>query len=386
MDFQLNDEQKELQETARKFARAELMDLSREMEEKGMPLPESMRKRYAEMGFLGVNLPEIYGGLGLGHLEALLILEQFAMISPAVAWPIFESATGPVRTIEHFASDSLKARIIPQVVKGEAIVAVSMSEPSAGTALTDLKTAARIEGDEIVIAGQKRWCSGGGHSDLYIVYCRFDNEPGPKGIGAILVEKERKGISFGRPERLMGFRGIPSADIYLDEVRVPKDNVIVPKGGFSKLMNAFSLERCGNATMGLGIAAAALEEATAYAQERQQFGKPIVDFQAIQMKLAEMAMKVEAARLLIYRAAVNAAQGLPSILDSSLAKCFSNEMVVEVASKGLQIMGGYGYSQEYRMEQRVRDSYAWGIAGGTIDVQKTNIASALVGRRFNQRG
>jgi alkylation response protein AidB-like acyl-CoA dehydrogenase len=386
VDFQLTDEQKELQETARKFARAELMDLSREMEEKGMPLPKSMRKRYAEMGFLGVNLPEIYGGLGLGHLEALLILEQFAMISPAVAWPIFESATGPVRTIEHFASDSLKARIIPQVVKGEAIVAVSMSEPSAGTALTDLKTAARIEGDEIVITGQKRWCSGGGHSDLYIVYCRFDNEPGAKGIGAILVEKERKGISFGRPERLMGFRGIPSADIYLDEVRVPKDNVIVPKGGFSRLMSAFSLERCGNATMGLGIAAAALEEATAYAQEREQFGKPIVDFQAIQMKLAEMAIKVEAARLLIYRAAVNAAQGLPSILDSSLAKCFSNEMVVEVASKGLQIMGGYGYSQEYRMEQRVRDSYAWGIAGGTIDVQKTNIASALVGRRFNQRG
>jgi len=386
VDFQLNDEQKELQESARKFARAELMDLSREMEEKGTPLPKSMRKRYAEMGFLGVNLPEIYGGLGLGHLEALLILEQFAMISPAVAWPIFESATGPVRTIEHFASDSLKARIIPQVVQGEAIVAVSMSEPSAGTALTDLKTAAHIEGDEIVLTGQKRWCSGGGHSDLYIVYCRFDNESGAKGIGAILVEKERKGISFGRPERLMGFRGIPSADIYLDEVRVPKDNVIVPKGGFSKLMNAFSLERCGNATMGLGIAAAALEEATAYAQERQQFGKPIVDFQAIQMKLAEMAMKVEAARLLIYRAAVNAARGLPSILDSSLAKCFSNEMVVEVASKGLQIMGGYGYSQEYRMEQRVRDSYAWGIAGGTIDVQKTNIASALVGRRFNQRG
>ncbi|NPT57162.1 acyl-CoA dehydrogenase family protein [Paraburkholderia elongata] len=386
MDFQLTDEQKELQETARKFARAELMDLSREMEEKGMPLPKSMRKRYAEMGFLGVNLPEIYGGLGLGHLEALLILEQFAMISPAVAWPIFESATGPVRTIEHFASDSIKARIIPQVVQGEAIVAVSMSEPSAGTALTDLKTAARIEGDEIVVTGQKRWCSGGGHSDFYIVYCRFDNEPGAKGIGAILVEKERKGISFGRPERLMGFRGIPSADIYLDEVRVPKDNVIVPKSGFSKLMSAFSLERCGNATMGLGIAAAALEEATAYAQDREQFGKPIVDFQAIQMKLAEMAMKVEAARLLIYRAAVNAAQGLPSILDSSLAKCFSNEMVVEVASKGLQIMGGYGYSQEYRMEQRVRDSYAWGIAGGTIDVQKTNIASVLVGRRFNQRG
>lgn len=385
MEFRLTDTQRELQEAARKFARAELPDLARELEEKAIPVPDEMRRRYGEMGFLGVNLPEQYGGLGLGHFEALLVLEQFAMVSVAVAFPVFESATGPVRTVEHFASDSLKARILPEVIKGEKIVAVSMSEPSAGTALTDLKTSARYDGDDIVLSGQKRWCSGGGHSDYYIVYCRFDGEPGAKGIGAVLVEKERAGMSFGRPESLMGFRGIPSADIFLDDVRVPKDNIIVPKGGFAQLMTAFSLERCGNATMGLGIAAAALEEATAYAQERHQFGKPIVDFQAIQMKLAEMAMKVEASRLLIYRAAVNASQGLPSILDSSVAKCFSNEMVIEVASKGLQIMGGYGYSKEYRMEQRVRDSFAWGIAGGTTDVQKTNIASALVGRRFNQR-
>lgn len=385
MDFRLSDDQRDLQDTARKFARSELMDLSREMEEHDQPLPDAMRKRYAEMGFLGINLPEEYGGLGLGHLEALLVLEQFAMISPAVAWPIFESATGPVRTVQHFASDALKSRILPKVITGDVIVAVSMSEPAAGTALTDLKTTGRIDGDEIVLNGQKRWCSGGGHSDIYIVYCRLTDEPGAKGIGAVLVEKERTGISFGRPEKLMGFRGIPSADIFLDNVRVPKDNLIVPAGGFGKLMTAFSLERCGNATMGLGIAAAALEEATAYVQERQQFGKPIIDFQAIQLKLAEMAMKVEASRLLIYRAAVNASQGLPSILDSSIAKCFSNEMVVEVASKGLQMMGGYGYSKEYRMEQRVRDSYAWGIAGGTTDVQKTNIASALAGRRFDQR-
>ena len=361
------------------------MDLSREMEDKATPLPDAMRKRYAEMGFLGINLPEEYGGLGLGHLEALLVLEQFAMISPAVAWPIFESATGPVRTVQHFASDSLKARILPKVISGEQIVAVSMSEPSAGTALTDLTTTGRFDGDEIVLNGQKRWCSGGGHSDVYIVYCRLNDQPGAGGVGAVLVEKERKGISFGVPEKLMGFRGIPSADIFLDEVRVPKDNLIVPAGGFAQLMTAFSLERCGNATMGLGIAAAALEEATAYSQERQQFGKPIVEFQAIQLKLAEMAMKVEASRLLIYRAAVNASQGLPSVFESSVAKCFSNEMVVEVAAKGLQIMGGYGYSKEYRMEQRVRDSYAWGIAGGTTDVQKTNIAASLVGRRFNQR-
>ncbi len=385
MDFQLSEEQAELQEAARKFARAETMDLARELEETNTPVPLAMRRRYGEMGFLGVNLPVEHGGMGLGHLEALLVLEQFAMVSVAVAFPIFEALTGPVRTIQHFASDALKAEIIPQVIKGDCVVAVSMSEPEAGTALTDLKTTGRIEGDEIVINGQKRWCSGAGHSDVYIVYCRLSDAPGAKGIGAVLVEKERKGVSFGRPEELMGFRGIPSADIFLDEVRVPAGNMIVPAGGFAQLMQAFSLERCGNATMSLGLAAAALEEATAYAQEREQFGKPIVEFQAIQLKIASMAMKVEAARLLIYRAAVNASQGLPTIFESSVGKCFANEIVREVTADGLQIMGGYGYSKEYGMEQRVRDGFAWGIAGGTTDVQKTNIAAALIGRRFNQR-
>jgi butyryl-CoA dehydrogenase len=168
-------------------------------------------------------------------------------------------------------------------------------------------------------------------------------------------------------------------------VRLPLDNLIVPAGGFPKLMEAFDLERCGNATMTLAIAAAALEDALAYTQERRQFGKPIVEFQAVQLKLAEMAMKVEAARLLIWRAAQNAADGLPSVLDSSLAKCFANEMAREVAGAALQLLGAYGYSKAFRMEQRLRDAWGWGIAGGTIDIQKINIAAALAGRRFDQR-
>lgn len=385
MDFTLTEQQRELQEAARKFARAELPELARQMERDAAPLPDDMRRRYGEMGFLGVNLPEEYGGLGLGHLEALLVLEEFAQISAAVAWPVFEALTGPVRTIEHFGSDQMKAQIIPEVVRGEAIVAVSMSEPGAGTALTDLTTTGREDGEDIVLNGQKRWCSGAGHSDYYIVYCRMSDAPGAKGIGAVLVEKERAGLSFGKPEELMGFRGIPSCDIFLDDVRVPRGNVIVPAGGFGRLMSAFGLERCGNATMGLGIAAGALKDALAYVQEREQFGKPLVDFQAVQLRLADMAMKVEASRLLIYRAAVNAQDGLPTALESSTAKCFSNQMVREVASDGMQLMGGYGYSKEYPMEQRLRDAYAWGIAGGTTDVQKTNIAAALVGRRFDQR-
>ncbi len=160
---------------------------------------------------------------------------------------------------------------------------------------------------------------------------------------------------------------------------------MVPAGGFRKLMEAFDLERCGNATMSLGQASGALEDVLEYVQQREQFGKALVEFQAVQMKLAEMAMRVEAARLLIWRAAVNAEQGLPSIFDSSIAKCFANEMVREVTGAAVQLMGGYGYSKEYPMERRLRDAWGWGIAGGTIDIQKVNIASAMVGRRFDQR-
>ena len=388
MDFQLTEQQRELQDAARRFARGELPELARELEAEDRSVPPEMMRRYGELGFLGVNLPEEYGGMGLGHLEALLVLEQFAMISNAVAFPVFEALVGPVRTLERFGSDALKARIIPQVTSGEATVAVSMSEPDAGTALTDLTTRAREDGDAFVLNGSKRWTSGAGHARYYVVYTRLDDGPGAKGIGALLVDKEMDGVSFGARENLMGFRGIETRDIRFEDVRVPKDHLIVAAGGFGKLMSAFGLERCGNATQSLALAAAALEQATAYVQERKAFGKPIVDFQAVQMRLAEMAMQVEAARLLIYRAAANAAQqenSLPSVYESSIAKCYANEIVRSVTANGMQVMGGYGYHKDYCMEQRVRDGFAWGIAGGTTDVQKTNIAAAIVGRRFDQR-
>lgn len=386
MDFRLSEEQRALQDAARKFAQGELKALARELETNSEPVPEEWLRRYAELGFLGINVAADYGGLGLGNLEALIVVEEFAKVSPAVAFPVFESSVGPVRALEHFAPEPLRRRVIPRVCRGELVVAVAMSEPDAGSALTDLRTTARVEGEQIVVSGQKRWCSGGGHSGGYVVYARMSEAPGAAGIGAVYVEKHMPGLRFGAGEALMGFRGIPSADIFLDEVRVPLDHLIVPAGGFKKLMEAFDLERCGNATMCLGLAAGALEDALAYVQERRQFGKPLVDFQAVQIKLAEMAMNVEAARLLIHRAAQNAEQGLPSLLESSLAKCFANQMVREVCGHGLQLMGAYGYSKQYPMEQRLRDSWGWGIAGGAIDIQKTNIASALAGRRFNQRG
>ena len=385
MDFRLSEEQQALQTAAREFARGEMTAVAEETEREARPLSRDWVKRYAEMGFLGVNIPTRYGGLGLGNVDALLVLEEFAKISSAVAFPIFESVVGPVRALEHFADDALKERVIPAVCRGEMMVAVAMSEPDAGTALTDLRTRAEVRGDRIVVNGAKRWCSGGGHSDAYLVYCRLSETPGAKGIGAVYVEGDTPGLTFGEQEQLMGFRGVPESDLYFDEVSVPADHLVVPAGGFPKLMRAFDLERCGNATMALGQAAAALDDALAWVQERRQFGKPIVEFQAVQLKLADMAMRVEAARLLVHRAAQNAEGGLPSVLDSSIAKVVSNEAAREVTSMGVQLMGGYGYSREYPMERRMRDAWGWGIAGGTIDIQKVNIASALVGRRFDQR-
>lgn len=385
MDFSLTEEQLALQESARKFAVERLPAVAKHCEEEDEAPPHEVVREFADMGFLGINVAERYGGLGLGNVEALIVIEELAKVSGAVAFPVFESCVGPVRAIEHFASESLKERVIPAVCRGEKMVAVSMSEPNAGSALTDLSTRGELRGDRVIINGTKRWCSGGGHADGYVVYLRLSDDPGPKGIGAVYVEKDTAGMTFGARERLMGFRGVPSSDLYFDQCEIPLDNIVVPAGGFKKLMEAFDLERCGNATMALAQASGALDDVVQYVQERKQFGKPIVDFQAVQIRLAEMRMRVEAARLLIWRAAANAEKGLPSILDSSLAKCFANEISREVCGHAVQLMGGYGYSREYPMERRLRDAWGWGIAGGAIDIQKVNIAAAMVGRRFDQR-
>ena len=385
MDFNLTEQQRALKETAKKFAEKELMEVAREIEKNDKPPSREILKRFAELGFLGINLPEKYGGAGLSHFEAVLVLEEIAKISIAVAFPVFESSFGPTLAISSFAPDELKKEVLPKVCLGDMVIAVSMSEPNAGSALTDLTTKANILEDKLVLNGQKRWCSGAGHADAYVVYSRMSEEKGAKGIGAVLLEKNSKGFTFGKPEQHMGFRGVPSADMYFDNVEIPLKNIIVPAGGFKKLMEAFDLERCGNTTMSLSCAQSAYNYVLQYIQERKQFGKAIIDFQAVQIQLAEIKMKLDASRLLLYRAVVNADKELPSIAESSIAKCFANEIAREVTGKCVQLMGGYGYSKEFPIEQKMRDAWGWGIAGGSIDIQKTNIASALIGRRFNQR-
>lgn len=385
MDFQLNEEQRIFKKMVHDFADQKLAPLVPTWEERGGFLDRDQLPMYAKMGLLGISLPERFGGGGQTTFEAILAIEELARVSPVAAGPVFETSVGPIRVVEQFGTEEQKQRFIPPSCTGEKLMAVAMTEPGAGSALTDLSTKASLSGNHYVLNGQKRFISGGGHSDLYMVYARFNETKGAKGIGGIVVEKGTPGFSFGKQEEFMGLNGMASCDLIFEECLVPKENLVIPPGDFAKLMKAFDVERCGNATQSMGIAWGALEAAKKYAQERMAFGKPICEFQAIQFLLADMAMKVEAARLLIYRAAINAGTGLPSVFESSVAKCFSNEIAKEVTDMALQIFGGYGYSKEYPIERMLRDSRGWPLAGGTVQIQRINIAGAMLGRRFNQR-
>src|SRR5208282_1562466 len=238
---------------------------------------------------------------------------------------------------------------------------------------------------DLVINGSKRWISNGGHAGHYLVYCRLSDAPGAKGIGAVVVPADTPGLSFGAREKLMGWRGIPSGDLYFDDVRVPASNLVVEAGGFRKLFGVFSIERLGNSTMSLAIGQAALDRTVTYVQQRRQFGRPLIEFQNVQAAVADMRIQVDAARLLIHRAAVNAGQGLPDPLEVSLAKCYANEMAKRVSDTAMQLHGGNGYTEEYGLERLHRDAHGWAIAGGTPAMQRIRIASQMFGRGFDQR-
>ena len=385
MDFTLSNEQIELQDSVRKFAKNELTAVAAQIELTGKPPNKKIIQKFSDMGFLGVNLPQKYGGLGMSNFEAVLVLEEVAKISIALAFPVFESCFGPALAISYFASEKLKEKTLSKVCSGKMILAVAMSEPHAGSALTDLSTSTTISNDRVLVNGTKRWCSGASHADAYVVYCKMSNEQGANGIGAVLIEKNQPGLSFGKKERHMGWRGVVSADMHFDNISLPLENIVLPAGGFKKLMKAFDLERCGNTTMSLACAQSAFDYVLNYVQERKQFGKQLIDFQAVQISIAEMKMKLDASRMLLYRAVTNTNSKLPTVGESSIAKCYANEICREVTGKAMQLMGAYGYSSDYPIEQKFRDSWGWGIAGGAIDIQKTNIAASLIGRRFNQR-
>jgi alkylation response protein AidB-like acyl-CoA dehydrogenase len=383
--LRLTADQHHLRDLARQVAEEVYEPRAADWDRDRAGLPHDETRRLAELGFLGIALPEQYGGQGGSLVDALIVIEELAKVCRPAAFAVFEANVGPIRAVEHFGTAEQKAQYLPRVARGEVTMAIGISEPDAGSAATDLRTTARREGDEIVINGTKRWISGGGHANHYLVYARLGDEAGAKGIGAIIVPAGTPGLSFGAPEKLMGFRGIPSADLIFDDVRVPAGHLVVDAGGFPKLFGVFSIERLGNATMSLAIAQAALDRTIAYVQQREQFGRPLVEFQNVQMTVADMSIQVEAARLLIHRAAANAGTGLPVPYEVSVAKCYANEMAKRVSDLAMQLHGGNGYTEEYGIERLHRDAHGWAIAGGTPAIQRIRIASEIFGRSFNQR-
>ncbi|MCL4767488.1 MAG: acyl-CoA dehydrogenase family protein [Hyphomicrobiaceae bacterium] len=384
MDFQLTPRQRELQARVRAFADEVLKPNAAKWDEEEA-YPEPMVRRAAELGFLGLTIPEEYGGSGIaGPIESILVIEELARGCANTAEIVFDALLGPMQVVLHFGSEALRKRFLPMAARGEHIMGIAITEPHAGSGATDMLSRARVEGDSVIIKGTKAYVEDVVSMSSVLVYVKFDDRPGAKSIGGLIVERNRPGFSIGPARKKMGVRGCTQANLTFEECRVPKENLIVPPGEFGKLMAAFNLERCGNAAMSLGIATAAMEEAIAYAKTRVQFGRPLCEFQGLQWKLARMAMQLDAARLLVYRAVSNAASGFPSMKEASMAKAYANEMGVTLTNEALQIFGGLGYLRECPIERHVRDARAWGIAGGTVEIQLNNIASELFGRRFSQ--
>jgi len=385
MDFEFTDEQKMLIQTLRTMGEREnFRELAAHIDTSG-ELAHQLVEKYSQMGLLGMTLSPEYGGGGQPSLNAILAIEELAKYSPMIAANVFESNVGAVRVVDIFGTPEQKQKVIPGVCTGVNSVSVCMTEPEAGSDLTSLATKLTEDGDGYLLNGTKTFITGGGEANFYLVYARFGDVSGYKGIGGVLVEKGTPGFSFGKQEEFMGLRGMPSCDLIFEDVKVPKENIVIKQGDFKNLMTVFDIERCGNSAMCLGVAGGALEEAKRYAQERHAFGRPISEFQAIQFMIVDMTVKLDAARLLVYRAVNGAGRGLPSIYEASMAKLYANEMVVDVTNKAMQVFGGYGYSREFPIERMHRDAKAWCVAGGSMQMLQITVASMIFGRRFDQR-
>ncbi len=347
--------------------------------------PEYPRRGLAllgENGLLGMNMPAEYGGLGLSHYDALLAVEEMAKVSSDAANLMQASSLGQAQYILRFGSEAMRRKYLPDVCAGRTRVAIGISEPEAGTAATALRTRAVEAGEHWVLEGRKHYVSGASLSDVFVIYARMGSEPGAKGIGAILVEKDTPGFRIERLSENMA--GNYQADLVFDGCRVPKANVLLPSGAFATLTRCYNLERCGGTAQMLGTAAGAFERALDYVQQRRQFNRALIEFQAVQMKLADMATHLEAGRLLLYRAIARHPDDFPDPQDSGIAKLFVNEMAKMVTDHAIQLFGAAGYLRASGIERRYRIVRGAQIAGGVADIQRVMIAGRLVGRQFSQ--
>lgn len=380
MDFSFTGEQQMLQDSVRSFAERELKpDAHKRAHSKDYPYDAA--HLLARHGLLGITIPEAKGGHGGSLFDAVLAIEQVALACPRSADVIQAGNFGAVRVLAEFASEAQLERHLAGILAGDTIMSVCMTEPDAGSAATDLTTTATPDGDGFRLNGSKIFTTHGMHAHLFLVYCRFG--PGIDGIGSVLVERDTDGMRFGKGSEFMS--GEEWTTFFFDDVYVPRENVLLGPGGFKKQISAFNVERLGNTSRALALGEYAFRVARDYARDRKQFGRPLCEFQGLQWKFADMRMKLDAARLLLYRAAANADSGLPSASETAIAKAYCNQAGFEAAHEAIQVMGGMGYSQESLVEYCFRRTRGWMIAGGSIEMMKNRIAEEVFERRFSQR-
>ncbi|MFH5926379.1 acyl-CoA dehydrogenase family protein [Roseomonas xinghualingensis] len=380
MDFSLTEDQRIFADSVRRFAEEHLAaDALKRAHTPGFPY--DVAQLAAQQGLLGITIREEDGGQGGTLMDAVLAIEQVALVCPRSADVIQAGNFGPIRTFAEYATPYQKERWLPDLLAGKNSISLGMSEPEAGSAATELKTTARLDGDHYIVNGSKVFGTHSAEASLYLIYCRFG--PGIDGIGSILIERGTPGFTIGQASRFLN--GEEWSALYFEDCCVPKENLLLGPGGFKKQIAAFNAERVGNTARSLAVGRYAFERAKEHAATRKQFGRTLNEFQGIQWKFADIALKLEAAQLLLYRAAVNADHGLPSAYETTLAKLACNQVGFDAANEAIQIMGGTGFSEESLVEYCMRRCRGWMIAGGSIEMMKNRLAEEVFGRRFSQR-
>ena len=378
MNFNLTNEQEMIRAVVRDFAEREVEPIAGEIDQSGR-FPTETVEKMVKAGFMGVPFPEKYGGAGADELAYAMTVEELSkkcgttgvIVSAHTslgAWPIFR-----------YGTEEQKEKYLVPLAKGEKLGAFGLTEPGAGTDAAGQQTTAILDGDEYIITGSKIFITNGGQADTYIIFAMTDKSAGTRGISAFIIEADTPGFTIGKIEDKLGIRASATTELVFQNCRIPKENLLGREGqGFAIAMSTLDGGRIGIAAQALGIAAGALEESIQYVQEREQFGRPIGKFQGLQWMIAEMATDVEAARLLVYKAAHYKREGKPYSKEAAMAKLFASEVAMDVTTKAVQLFGGYGYTSDYPVERMMRDAKITEIYEGTSEVQKMVIAGSVI--------
>jgi butyryl-CoA dehydrogenase len=378
MNFDLTEEQKLLKQTIRDFAETQIAPGAAARDEAAR-FPTELIPKMAEVGLFGIMIPQEYGGAGLDTVSAAIIVEELARVDAAVALIVASHNSLCAAHILNFGSEMQKQKYLPPLAHGEKLGAWALTEPGSGSDAATLKTRATLEGEHWVLTGEKQFTTQGSTAGVYVIMTSTEPSQGKRGISAFIAERGTAGLRVGKVENKLGVRASDTAAVQLEDVRVPKENLLGElNGGFYEVLKVLQGGRVGIGAMAVGVAQGALEESTKYARMRKQFGKPIAEFEAIQWMLADMATEIDAARLLVYRAAQLKERGMPFETAASKAKLYAAEMAMRATTKAIQIHGGYGYIKDYPVERYFRDAKICEIGEGTSEIQRMVIAKELL--------